>query len=869
MRDSEDIFRRFSPGARKILLTSQQVADSLGSGIGSEHLLIAIAMTSENIAHEILKEYAITIEQIRLVLALNKLTIPHRAGMTDEAKHAVQLAFKTAAMYRHDQIDPEHLLLSITSLRESRGYQVIARLGVDPEHIRRQIETMLATTADLQTVIEPELEPVRGEYVEDHDDHFHSLGSQNDHLTHNHPRPLPEPSTPIAGRERKAKVLETFTTDLVALAKAGKLDAVIGRKEEITRTIHVLSRRTKNNPILIGAPGVGKTAIVEGLAQRIALGEIPANLADRRILRLDLSLLVAGTMYRGQFEERLKKLMAEIERDPRVIIFIDEIHTVIGTGSAEGSLDAANILKPALSRGQLRVIGATTLDDYRRSIEKDQALERRFQTVLIPESSAEETVAILTGLREAYQDYHRVTITNEVIQTIVRLADRYLFDRFFPDKAIDILDEAAAAKQLGQPNHGQKEQQHLAAQLARLATQKERAIEREAFTQAASLREKEKKLDRKLRELSRGNMESSRPSLTDHDVAEVVSRITRIPLVYLLREGTLAPDELQGRLEQRLVGQSAAIRAVVAAIHRAKARLAPLGRPLGSFLFLGPTGVGKTELARLLAEEVFGTPEAFIKLDMSEFMERHTASRLVGAPAGYVGYDDGGKLTDLVRRRPHSLLLLDEIEKAHPDFQNLLLQILEDGYLSDAKGGRVNFSQTILILTSNLGSDLLNQAQAIGFHQPEAEAATVERTYQETRERVMTAVRDFFRPEFLNRLDQVMTFNRLIPAHIRTIVDLQLGQLVTRLAEEGYRLTVTPQARQLVAERGFDHEFGARPIRRLLTEWLETPLAELILSGGLAAGGEVTATPTRDRTCLAFRTTRAKPALRHAQASRK
>ncbi|MEK7460618.1 MAG: ATP-dependent Clp protease ATP-binding subunit [Patescibacteria group bacterium] len=849
MRDPQDIFRHFNPQARKILTMSQQVADSMHSGIGSEHVLIGLALTGETLAFEILKEYAINLEQIRLVLALNKLITNQQAGMTDEAKMVINIAIKLAAQLKQDKIEAEHLLFAITSLRESRAYQLIARLGVNPEHIRRQLLTTLTQSADLWTIIEPYLEGSDHEFDGNHVGHIHPPDDEVHH--HEDVLPIGTLSNFPKTREKKTKALEHFTVDLTEQARAGKLDPIIGRVAEITRAIQILARRTKNNPVLLGEPGVGKTAIVEALAQRISAGQVPPILNGRRILRLDLGLLVAGTMYRGQFEERLKKLMEEILADPQVILFIDELHTVVGTGSAEGSLDAANILKPALARGQLRIIGATTREDYRRSLEKDAAFERRFQPISVIEPSLLETQAILEGLKSTYEDFHRVRLDSHALTTAVRLAARYINDRYLPDKAIDVIDEAAAAKQLNEPNQDIIKQRRFEEDLIRLQEQKNRAIEREAFSQAALLREKETKIRTKLDQLQTKQAKTHRPLITETDVAAVVSRMTNIPIDYLVRSGIINPDDLRQRLNQRLIGQSQAVRQVVAAIHRAQAKLNLPNRPLGSFLFLGPTGVGKTELGRLLAKEVFGSHEAFQKIDMSEFMERHTVSRLVGAPAGYVGYEDGGKLTDIVRRRPHSLILFDEIEKAHPDFQHLLLQILEDGYLTDARGRKVSFAQTVIILTSNLGSDTLGQAQALGFRTITNQPTNLaQQNYHEASERVLASVRDYFRPEFLNRLDATIIFNPLNPDSISQIVKLRLAELANRLTEAGYYLLVKEPAISWISKRGFDQTFGARPIRRVISEYLENPLAELILTDQLKSGQTVDVKPAKDQSQL-------------------
>lgn len=835
MPDPRDIFRRFSVQAKKILTTGQQFAEGMGVGIGSEHLLLALAVTPQTVTFELLKEYAITGEQIRLVLSLNNLWSRTPGGLTDEGKSVLQIALRTAAQLKHNQIEPEHLLYAMVALRDSRAYQVIARVGVNPQHLREQLQGMLGNATDLRMVLDSD---EVNQQLQDHDEvdvHEHLHEHDHDHDFNQGAKDPTLPTQPAQPGGKKAKLLELFTTDLTALARTNKLDAVIGRDNELLRTIQVLARRTKNNPVLLGEPGVGKTAIVEGLAQRIAAGNVPAILQGKKLLRLDLGLLVAGTMYRGQFEERLKRILEEITRDEQVILFIDELHTLVGAGSAEGSMDAANLIKPALARGQLRLVGATTLDDYRKSIEKDAALERRFQTILVNEPSPAETARILHGIKPAYEAYHRVEITDAAIEAAIALSQRYIHDRSLPDKAIDLIDEAAARTAIEKPDKLPGKIRKLTDKIALLAKQKERAIEREAFARAADLRLQETALHDKLKKAQIESTEQLLITKIDQTaIAVVVAQLTNIPLSHLIRQSTTALPHLADTLKQELIGQDQAVTAVANAIRRAEARIAAPGRPLGSFLFLGPTGVGKTELARLLARHVFGTNEAFVKLDMSEFMERHTVSRLVGAPAGYVGYEDGAKLTDTVRRRPYSLLLLDEIEKAHPDVQNLLLQILEDGYLTDAKGRRVSFSNTIIILTSNLGSQALTHSQALGFEartKPEQEQA--EDDYEQLAGRVMEHVREFFQPEFLNRLDGTIIFRPLTKQSVRAIVDLQLHELTGRLANEHYQLSVSRGARDRIAETGFDRDYGARPLRRLITDWIETPVADRILDGSL------------------------------------
>lgn len=835
MKDPRDIFSQFSGQSKKVLTTSQQVAEGNGRGIGSEHLLIALAITPQTIAHEILKEYAITIEQIRLVLSLNNLWTRNDVGLSVEVKQVLKVALRLAAEFHHDQIEPEHLLLAITRLREARAYQVIARIGVDPEHLRRQLETMLGTNANMRMVIEPDLTGVDSDHDHNHahDDEVHVL----DNLEHDYLH-AEGGLEPAARRQRKGKALDLYTTDLIALAKKGKLDPMVGREGELERMIHILARRTKNNPVLIGEPGVGKTAIVEGLAARIEAGLVPNVLANRRLLQLDLALLVAGTMYRGQFEERLKRLMDEVAKEPKVILFIDELHTVVGAGSAEGAMDASNIIKPALARGDLRIIGATTTDDYRRHIERDPALERRFQSILVKEPSTEETIAILQGLKKNYEDHHHVTITDEAIATAADLAERYIHDRALPDKAIDLIDEAAAKKNVQDKAVPEEKIRQLTAQLALLTKKKELSIEKEQFTTAANLRRQEALLKKKLADAKKIT-KNERPEIAGRDIALLLAHWTGIPISHLIDSERGVIRTIGSELKKHVIGQDRAIEVIATAMKRAATGISADGRPLGSFLFLGPTGVGKTELARQLAKNIFGTSDSFIKLDMSEFMERHTIARLVGAPAGYVGYDDGGKLTEAVRRRPYALILLDEIEKAHPDFQNILLQILEDGVLADAKGRKVSFAHTIILLTSNLGSQEFSHIQALGFQHDQGSDSRVQEAYQEIRERVEGNVREFFSPEFLNRLDATVVFEPLTPSVIQKITDLQLKELQIRLKKQGYHIQIAPKTVAFIAKTGFDPDYGARPIRRTITRLIESPLAEQILDGRILPGATI------------------------------
>ena len=626
--------------------------------------------------------------------------------------------------------------------------------------------------------------------------------------------------------------------DLTVAARAGKLDPVIGRQREIERVIQILSRRTKNNPALIGEPGVGKTAIVEGLAQRIVTGEVPETLIGKRLLTLDMGSLVAGTKYRGEFEERLKKVIEEIKAAGNCILFIDELHTLVGAGAAEGAIDAANILKPSLARGELQCIGATTLDEYRKHIEKDAALERRFQPVQVDEPTIEETMAILKGIRERYEEHHKVDLTDEALQAAAELAARYVPDRFLPDKAIDLIDEAASRVRL-QMSGTPAQLKDAVRALDSVQKEKDAAIAAQQYEMAADLRDQEMKLREKV-----GGLESTwkeeqaqtRPTVTEEDIAEVVSMWTGIPVKRIARDESERLLQMEEALHERVIGQDEAILTIAKAVRRARAGLKDPRRPIGSFIFLGPTGVGKTELVKTLAEFMFGSEEAMIKLDMSEFMERHTVARLVGSPPGYVGYEEGGQLTEAVRRKSYSVILLDEIEKAHPDVFNMLLQIMEDGHLTDAKGHAVDFRNTIIIMTSNVGAELLKRDMTMGFAFRGDDQQAADGQYEKMKDKVMEALKNIFRPEFLNRIDAVVVFHALKMEQIRSIVDLLLNRVRKQLLEQRMTLRATPEAKQFLAEKGYDPQFGARPLRRVIMNMIEDPLAEGLLQGEFKPG---------------------------------
>lgn len=810
MSTPQDIFDRFSDSSRKVLVTAQKIAEEMGSGIGSQHVLLALAVTPGSLSYDILTAYEVKVDRIRILLSLSGLRIRLPQGLTPELRQVVEIAALKASSFGHREIEPEHLLFAMVSESRSTAYEIILRLGVNPGHIRAELEEQLDAIA-----AEPE-----------------EMLSQRSGRA--------EGGASVRSRDSRSRVrtpaLDYFGADLTTLAREGKLDPVIGRENEIQRTIQILSRRTKNNPVLVGEPGVGKTAIAEGLAQRMVEGQVSDALKDKRIVSLDLALLVAGTSYRGQFEERIKKVLQEIQQVGNIILFIDEVHSLVGAGSAEGSMDAGNIMKPALSKGQIRMIGATTLDDYRKYIEKDAALERRMAKVIISEPSMEETVEILRGLRLKYEQHHQVTITDEAVEAAAQLSTRYIQDRFLPDKAIDLIDEAGAAKHLGRvdKNPGVVALEN---KLEEIAGKKERAIDKQDFEMAAKLRDEEAATREKISKFTQKTGTPDR--ITREDIAKVVAQWTGIPVTDLVKDERERLLNLEERLTTHIIGQAEAITSIASALRRSRSGLSNPNRPIGSFLFLGPTGVGKTELVKVLAKEVFGREDALIKIDMSEFMERHNVSRLTGAPPGYVGFEESGKLTEAVRNKPYSVVLFDEIEKAHPDTFNILLQIFEDGYLSDAKGRRVSFKNTIVVMTSNLGTAELSRVGAIGFKSRGEAAKTAEKEYEEIKERLLSGLKEQFRPELLNRIDRIVVFRPLKPSDLREIVDIQIAELVARVQAEGITIKVTDPVKEILAKKGFDPEFGARPLRRTISELIEDPLSEKILSGEFKPGDTV------------------------------
>ncbi len=793
-------FGRFTERAQKALLYAQEEARGLGHNyVGTEHLLLGLLREDGGAAAQVLKSMGIENEKIReqveKLVGKGSFNFTEGFGYTPRTKRVMELSFYEARNLGHNYVGTEHLLLSLIREGEGVAARILKDSGVDLEHVREQIIRLL-----------------KEEGVETHQG-----------------KGKAKSDTPT---------LDQYGRDLTYMASEGKLDPVIGREKEIERIIQILSRRTKNNPVLIGEAGVGKTAVAEGLAQKIHGGNVPEILKDKRIVTLDLAGMVAGAKYRGEFEERLKNIMQEIRQANDVILFIDEMHTIIGAGAAEGAIDASNILKPALARGEIQAIGATTLDEYRKHVEKDPALERRFQPVMVGEPSKEESEQILFGLRDKYEAHHKVRISDEAIKAAVDLSDRYISDRYLPDKAIDLIDEAASRVRL-QSITAPPDLKELEDKLENLMKEKEEAVMNQNYEKAAKIRDEEHRIKEQLEERkSNWNSHSTANSETvgEEEIAHIVASWTGIPVTKLTEGETERLLNMEKILHERVIGQGEAVKAVSRAIRRAHAGLKDPKRPIGSFIFLGPTGVGKTELCKALAEALFGDEDAMIRIDMSEYMERHTVSRLVGSPPGYVGYEEGGQLTEKVRRKPYSVVLLDEIEKAHPDVFNILLQILEDGRLTDSKGRTVNFRNTVVVMTSNVGAHTIRKQKTLGFTSSDDMAAS---EYEKMKDNILDELKKTFRPEFLNRIDETIVFHSLDDEDLRKIVRLMLHNVAKRLAEQDIHLEVTDAAQEYMSKEGFDVTYGARPLRRVIQRMIEDNLSEEILAGRIKIGDRV------------------------------
>ncbi len=811
------MFERFTEKAIKVIMLAQEEARRLGHNfVGTEQILLGLIGEGTGVAAKVLKSLGVNLKDSRIevekIIGRGSGFVAVEIPFTPRAKRVLELSLEEARQLGHNYIGTEHLLLGLIREGEGVAARVLENLSIDLTKVRTQVIRMLGETAEV------------------------SSGGN------------------ASKSNLKTATLDEFGTNLTKLASESKLDPVVGRYAEIDRVVQILGRRTKNNPVLIGEPGVGKTAIAEGLAQRIQMGDIPDILEDKRVLTLDIGLLVAGTKYRGEFEERLKKIMEEIKSAGNVILVIDEVHTLIGAGAAEGAIDAANILKPALARGELQCIGATTLDEYRKHIERDAALERRFQPVMVGEPSIEDTIEILKGLRERYEQHHRLKITDDALEAAAHLGDRYISDRFLPDKAIDLIDEAGSRVRLINSKLPPEAKQ-IDKELRQIQKQKEESVRDQNFDQAGQLREKEIELSAKIKEVLENNKESSAqdesnkevnseineskliqsPMVCEEDVAHIVASWTGVPVQKLTETESVKLLNMEETLHQRLIGQDEAVKAVSRAIRRARVGLKNPNRPIASFIFSGPTGVGKTELTKSLASYFFGSEEAMIRLDMSEFMERHTVSKLIGSPPGYVGFNEGGQLTEAVRRRPYTVVLFDEVEKAHPDVFNLLLQLLEDGRLTDSKGRTVDFKNTLLIMTSNIGSKVIEKGGGgLGF---EFSGDSVEDSqYNRIKSLVNEELKQYFRPEFLNRLDEIIVFRQLSKNEVKEIAEIMLQEVFTRLQDKGIKLDVTDAFKERLVEEGYNPSYGARPLRRAVMRLLEDSLAEEVLSGRIKDG---------------------------------
>jgi ATP-dependent Clp protease ATP-binding subunit ClpC len=803
------LFERFTERARQVVVLAQDEARALKHNyIGTEHILLGLLREEEGLAARVLESLDITVEEVRAqvarIVGQGDEVTTGQIPFTPRAKKVLELALREALSLGHNYIGTEHILLGLVRENEGVAARILLDFDADAEKIRNEIIRMLSGPGRRQA----------------------GAGG------------------PAGEKSKSSKLLDQFGRNFTKQAQEGKLDPVVGRQTEIERIMQILARRQKNNPVLIGEPGVGKTAIVEGLAQRISSNQVPEILKGKQIYSLDLAALVAGSKYRGEFEERLKKVMKEIQQRGDIVLFIDELHNLVGAGAAEGAIDAASILKPALARGELQTIGATTLDEYRKYLERDAALERRFQQVRVEEPSVDDSVQILRGLRDRYEAHHRVTITDDALKAAAELSDRYIQDRHLPDKAIDLIDEAASRLRIKSMSAPPRYRE-LEDEIERVRKEKEASIENQEFEKAASLRDKERKLTQKKRELEEqwrsSENQEEQPQVGEEEIADIVSMWTGIPVFKLTEAESARLVRMEEELHKRVVGQEEAIVAVAKSIRRARAGIKDPKRPTGSFIFLGPSGVGKTELARTLAEFLFGDEDAMIQVDMSEYMEKHSVSRLVGSPPGYIGYDEGGQLTEAVRRKPYSVLLLDEIEKAHPDVFNILLQILEEGKLTDAQGRRVDFRNAIVIMTSNLGAAQISKNTGFGFTVGDESGLS----YDEMKGRVMGELKKVFRPELLNRIDEIIVFHKLSKEEITTIVDLQLRRLREQMAAHEVAIELTDEAKELLVDKGYDPAMGARPLRRAIQRYIEDPLADFVLGRQLEPGSTILVGRTR------------------------
>lgn len=847
-------FERFSENAKKALLFAESVAKKANSTyIGTEHLLLGILAKKTCSGAKILEHFGVTLENVQLILnnvGNIKMVQEQTPGekLSKYAKKTLEDSIAIAYKLQHQEINTTHILYALCTQRETAAMVILENMKINLNDILSYIQGLWKSTSPASNA-QPPLQQA-GQTPQNPLEHF-MHGLQGLIISAQmHQIPSPQMAETLAGshardaihkKPSRTPALDFFTTDFSKMAKDGKLDPVIGREKEIERIIAILNRKTKNNPVLVGEPGVGKTAIAEGLAQKITARLVPMSMLDKRVLEIDMTAMVAGTKYRGEFEERMKRVIDEASQsENEIILFIDELHTVIGAGGAEGSLDAANILKPALARGRIQVIGSTTLNEYQKYIEKDKALERRFQKIIVDEPSEEDTVLILQGLKKTYEQFHKIRIDDDAVKAAVELSKRYVTDRFLPDKAIDVLDESCSLLSL--KNNGNMEEiQKLEEQLQKLVKGKEQAVVEQDYEKALKLKEKEVELTTKIREAKKQELpEENKPHVSAENIADSIARATGIPASKLMKSDIDKLKNIEDVLSRRIVGQEAAIKAIAESIRRSRVNIGDEKRPIGSFLFLGPTGVGKTELVKVLAEEFYGSQDALVKVDMSEFMERHNVSRLIGTTAGYVGYEEGGQLTEAVRNHPYSVVLFDEIEKAHRDVQNILLQIMEDGQVTDGKGRKVSFRNTIVVMTSNIGADrLTNRAAKIGFEIDKEKLQQEQEEFETTKDTILKEVKESFSPEFLNRIDQTIVFRPLTHDHVKAIVRLHLEKLQKRLVKRNITVDVGQKALDFLATKSYDPAFGARPVRRTIQDMIETELSHKLLDNELHDGEKI------------------------------
>lgn len=861
-------FEKFTKEAKQALVVAQEVAKKTKTNyVGTEHILIGVLSQPNSLGASILMNFGVSLDNVNLVLkTVGRAAGPSKgakgdSGLSGFAKKVIEDAVKCAQGNNHMFVGTEHLLHALVGQENTAATVILENMKVRPVDVLQEIEAAFENLKRGQKPFTPGpsgAPGVAGAEGQANPLEFFLSGLQGV-ISGGEKESYAKTPAKEGDKGSKTPALDYFTEDLVDRYRQGKVDPIIGREKEIERTISILQRKTKNNPVLIGEPGVGKTAVVEGLAQAIVKEDVPDTMLDKRILSLSMASVVAGTKYRGEFEERLKQIIDEAATQDNVILLIDELHTVVGAGSAEGSLDAANILKPALSRGNIRIIGATTTNEYRKHIEDDSALERRFQTVMVDEPAEEETIAILRGLRSAYEDHHNLVITDEAIDTAVLLSKRYINDRFLPDKAIDLMDEAASLKGMNLKSDKKNLVKHQK-ELNKIIKKKEEAVSRQDYEKAAMLRTDELKLMEKIEEARRVKVPKELRGRIDAEaIAHVLSKSTGVPVTKLMKDDVSRLKNLEKLIKTRIVGQEEAIGAVSKAIRRSRVGVSAPQRPIASFIFMGPTGVGKTELVKTLAREVYNDEDALIKIDMSEFMERHNASRLVGTTAGYVGYDEGGQLTEMVRRRPYSVVLFDEIEKAHPDVMNMLLQILEDGVLTDGKGRKVDFKNTIIVMTSNIGArQLTESAGPIGFTLEADELKRAEEAFEDKKEDILKDLRDHFRPEFINRIDKIVVFHPLTHDNLKDIVKLLLSDLEARLQDKHIKIKLSPGALDFLAKESYDPDYGARPARRVLQDMVEDVLAEKLLDGDFEEGDTVQISKKGDKLTMAKAAKRAK-----------